>query len=45
MQPQPRIKLNKEQMAIVYGKLRPFIAVELERDYDLGWDLSGSARD
>lgn len=39
VQPKPRIKLNKEQMAIVYGKLRPFIAVELERDYDLGWDL------
>lgn len=40
VQPKPRIKLNKEQTAIIYGKLRPFIAVELERDYDLGWDLS-----
>ncbi|WP_072013845.1 hypothetical protein [Myxosarcina sp. GI1] len=40
VQPKPRIKLKQEQMAIVYGKLRPFIVVELERDYDLGWDLS-----
>ncbi|VEP16656.1 conserved exported hypothetical protein [Hyella patelloides LEGE 07179] len=36
----PRIELENEQTAIVYGVLRPFIFVELERDYDLGWDLS-----
>ncbi|WP_063822250.1 hypothetical protein [Pleurocapsa sp. PCC 7319] len=40
VQLKPRIKLDNEQTAIVYGTLRPFIAVELERDYDLGWDLS-----
>ena len=40
VQLKPRIKLQEEHTAIVYGKLRPFIAVELERDYDLGWDLS-----
>ena len=40
VQPNPRIELNQEKKAIVYGKLRPFIVVELERDYDLGWDLS-----
>ncbi|GAB4549469.1 MAG: hypothetical protein Tsb0014_44150 [Pleurocapsa sp.] len=40
VQPKPRIKLAEEQTAIVYGTLRPFIIVELERDYDLEWDLS-----
>ena len=40
VQLQPRVKLAEEQMAIVYGKLRPFIAVELEREYGLKWDLS-----
>lgn len=40
VQPNPRIELNEEKNAIVYGKLRPFLIVELERDYDLGWDLS-----
>lgn len=40
VQLQPRIKLDQKQTAIVYGTLRPFIAVELERDYNLGWDLS-----
>lgn len=40
VQPKPRIELNEKQTAIVYGTLRPFIAVELEQDYDLGWDLS-----
>ena len=40
VQPQPRIELDEEQSAIVYGTLRPFIAVELAKDYDLGWDLS-----
>ena len=36
----PIIELKEEQMAIVYGKLRPFIVVELTQDYDLNWDLS-----
>lgn len=42
VQLKPRIKLDldDEQTAIVYGTLRPFIAVELARDYDLGWDSS-----
>lgn len=40
VQLRPRIKLEQKQTAIVYGTLRPFIAVELERDYNLGWDLS-----
>ena len=40
VQLKPRIELEDEQTAIVYGVLRPLIAVELERDYDLGWDLS-----
>jgi hypothetical protein len=40
VQPNPRIELNEEKNALVYGKLRPFVIVELERDYDLGWDLS-----
>ena len=40
VQSKPKIKLSEDKMAIVYGKLRPFIASELERDYDLGWDLS-----
>lgn len=40
VQPQPRIELNEEQSAIVYGRLRPFVAVELEKDYDFGWDAS-----
>lgn len=40
VQLKPRVKLAEEQTAIVYGTLRPFIAVELERDYKLGWDLS-----
>ena len=40
VQPNPRIELKEEQNAIVYGKLQPFIIDKLERDYDLGWDLS-----
>ncbi len=40
LQLKPRIKLEDEKMAIIYGVLRPFIVLELERDYDLGWDLS-----
>lgn len=40
VQLKPKVKLEEEQTVIVYGVLRPFIAVELERDYDLGWDLS-----
>ncbi|MBE9048383.1 hypothetical protein IQ255_29025 [Pleurocapsales cyanobacterium LEGE 10410] len=33
-----KIQLYNEQSVIVYGILRPFIADEFERDYDLGWD-------
>ena len=40
VQPNPRIELKEEKNALVYGKLRPFVIIELERDYDLGWDLS-----
>jgi hypothetical protein len=36
----PEIKLKEEQMVIIYGVVRPFSLVELEKDYDLGWDLS-----
>ena len=34
------IELQEEQMVIIYGVLRPFIAEEFERDYDLVWDLA-----
>ena len=40
VQLKPKIKLEEEQTVIVYGVLRPLVVVELERDYDLGWDLS-----
>lgn len=40
VQPKPRIKLKDEQRAIVYGTLRPFVVAELERDYELDWNLS-----
>lgn len=35
-----RIQLQEEQTVIAYGVLRLFVAEELERDYNLGWDLS-----
>ena len=36
----PQLQLQEEQTVIVYGVLRLFVADELERDYNLGWDLS-----
>lgn len=40
VQLKPKRELQEDQTAIVYGVLRPFISVELEKDYDLDWDLS-----
>ena len=40
VQLKPRIELEDKQTAIIYGVLCPLIMIELERDYDLGWDLS-----
>lgn len=40
LQVQSRIKLDDDKIAIVYGTLRPLIAAELEKEYNLGWDLS-----
>ncbi len=40
IKPKLKLKLHDEQTAIVYGMLRPFVAAEFERDYDLNWDLS-----
>ena len=37
---QKPIELEEEQNVIIYGVLRPFIAEELKRDYDLDWDLA-----
>ena len=34
------IELNEEQNVILYGLLRSFVAEELERNYNLGWDSS-----
>lgn len=34
----PEMKLEEEQMVMIYGVLRPFVLVELEKDYDLNWD-------
>ena len=36
---QQPIELKEEQNVIIYGVLRPFVAEELKRDYDLDWDL------
>ncbi|MCA1993242.1 MAG: hypothetical protein LDL41_14570 [Coleofasciculus sp. S288] len=32
--------LGENQEVVVTGRLRPFIAAEIVRDYDLGWDLA-----
>ena len=40
VQLKPRVELEEKQTAIIYGRLRPFIVAELERDYDLAWNLS-----
>ena len=39
LQTKSEIQLQEEQNVIVYGVLRQFIPEELERDYDLDWDL------
>jgi hypothetical protein len=36
----PEIEIQDEQTVLVTGILRPFIAAEFERDYNLNWDLS-----
>lgn len=38
VQPQPRIELDDEQNAIIYGTLHPFRIVDLTQNYDFGWD-------
>jgi len=35
--PDPALEANEE--VVVTGVLRPYIAADFERDYDLGWDL------
>ena len=36
---QKPIELEEEQNVIIYGVLRPFVAEELKRDYNLDWNL------
>lgn len=40
VQPKPRIKLKEDETVIVYGTLRPLVAVELAQTYNLDWDSS-----
>ena len=40
VQTDSQLQLQEEQTVIVYGVLRLFIVDELDRDYNLGWDLS-----
>lgn len=40
VQVKSKIKLHEEQTIIVYGVLRSFLPDELERNYNLGWDLA-----
>lgn len=34
------VEVRDDETVVVTGKLRPFVAAEFERDYDLDWDLS-----
>ena len=40
VQTDSQLQLQEEQTVIIYGVLRLFIVDELDRDYNLGWDLS-----
>ncbi len=35
----PTLVLEPGAMVVVTGELRPFVVSELERDYDITWDL------
>ncbi|WP_414563063.1 MULTISPECIES: hypothetical protein [unclassified Anabaena] len=39
-QAQPQASVNDGEDVVVTGVLRPFVVAELERDYDLTWDLN-----
>ncbi len=39
LNPNPKAVIKDDQVVAVTGVLRPFIAAEFEREYDLGWDL------
>lgn len=36
----PKRTVNEGEKVAVTGVLRPFVVAELERDYDLNWDLT-----
>ncbi|BAY92737.1 hypothetical protein NIES3275_47740 [Microchaete diplosiphon NIES-3275] len=36
----PQGTVNEGEKVAVTGVLRPFVVAELERDYDLNWDLT-----
>ena len=40
LHPTPKPTVNKGEKVAVTGVLRPFVVAELERDYDLTWDLT-----
>ena len=38
--PAPSMEVKEDEIVTVTGVLRPFVAAEFEKDYDLQWDLS-----
>ena len=36
----PKVAVNEGQTVSVIGEVRPFVVAEIERDYDLTWDLN-----
>lgn len=40
----PKIAINQGQTISVSGEVRPFVAAEIEQDYDLTWDLNVKKR-
>lgn len=36
----PQATLNKDEKVVVTGVVRPFVVAEIERDYDITWDLN-----
>ncbi|MEM7714500.1 MAG: hypothetical protein AAF349_13160 [Cyanobacteria bacterium P01_A01_bin.68] len=39
LNPKPKAVIKDDEVVAVTGVLRPFVAAEFEREYDLGWDL------
>lgn len=39
LNPKPETAVKDDETVAVTGVLRPFVAAEFEREYDLGWDL------